>query len=144
VRFIGVRLGVVACVSVACFTGAGRLDDTVAIFDYRADANATATFRERTYPASSWVAGNANVMDDARLWMPEDASYRVVAGEFASAENSGWGRHFLRTLLLPRTQTESKTAQWAFCYACMPDTLGQEYEVVSESGGGFLFARRRS
>ncbi|MBA2741401.1 MAG: hypothetical protein H0U46_05265 [Actinobacteria bacterium] len=139
------RVGVVACVGVACLVGAGRLDDTVAVFDFRADANAAASFRERTYPESPWVAGSPAVIDDARLWMPEDAEYRVVEGrELTIAQSSGYGRHFLLTLLLPRTRTESESAPWVFCYACTPRTLGSEYEVLSDSGVGFLFARRRS
>jgi hypothetical protein len=139
------RLGVVACVAVACFVGAGRLDDVVAIFDFRADANAAASYRERTYPESAWVAGSARVLDDARLWMPEDASYRVVEGrDLTIGESSGYGRYFLLTLLLPRTQTDDPSAAWALCYACTPETLGPEYDVLSDSGQGFLFARRRA
>ncbi len=106
-RIVIARLGVVACVGVACLVGAGRLDDAVAIFDFRADASAAASFRERTYPEHPWVAGSAKVLDDARLWIPEDAEYRVVEGrELAISESSGYGRHFLRTLLLPRVQTD--------------------------------------
>jgi hypothetical protein len=144
VRILLARSGVVACVAVFCLVGAGRLDDTVAIFDFRADAHAVATYRDRTYPEHPWVAGSAKVMEDARLWMPEDAEYRVVQGrEQAIAESSGYGRHFLRTLLLPRTQTESESAPWVFCYACTPETLGMEYEVLSGPDDGLLFARRR-
>jgi hypothetical protein len=138
------RAGVVACVAVLALVGAGRLDDAVAIFDFRADLYAGETYVERTYPASEWVAGNANVMEDGRLWMPEDAEYRVMNGrELSIAESSGYGRHFLRTLLLPRIQTDSESASWVFCYGCSQETLGAQYEVLSDSGDGFLFARRR-
>ncbi len=137
------RLGVVACVGVAAVVGAGRLDEVIGIFDYRADLSGGWTFRERTYPDSTWVAGSAQVMDDARLWMPEDAEYRVIEGRKLSIhESSGYGDHFLRTLLLPRVQTTSPDAPWVFCYACTQATLGDGYEVLSESGDGFLFARR--
>ena len=54
---IAVRIGVVACVAAACLLGAGRLDDTVAVFDYRADTNAAATFNERTYPEIEFLPG---------------------------------------------------------------------------------------
>jgi hypothetical protein len=143
-RGVVARVGVVVCVAVLCLVGAGRLDDAVAIFDFRADANATATFRERTYPRSPWVAGSARVMEDARLWLPEDAEYRVLQGrEPSAAPNSGFGAHFLRTLLLPRSQTDSDSARWVFCYRCSRTTLGPRYEVLSDSGDGFLFARLR-
>ncbi len=69
--------------------------------------------------------------------MPEDAVYRVVEGhELSIAESSGYGRYFLLTVLLPRTQTESASAPWAFCYACTPETLGDDYELLSGSATG--------
>jgi hypothetical protein len=140
-----IRAGVVACVGVLCFLGAGRLDDAVAIFDFRADLNAQTTFRDRTYPESAWVAGSAQVMEDARLWMPEDAKYRVVRGpDFSLLQSSGYGQFFLLGLLLPRTQIESDSAPWLFCYGCTASSVGRRYEVLSDSGNGFLFARRRA
>ena len=138
-----IRLGVVACVGLACLLGAGRLDDAVAVFDFRADLNARTTYRDRTYPESAWVAGSASVMEDARLWMPEDAEYRVVNGpDFSLLQSSGYGRYFLLGLLLPRTQTDSESARWLFCYGCTGSSLGSRYEVLSDAGIGFLFARR--
>ena len=134
-----------AAVAVACVLGAGRLDDAVAVFDFRADANASASYREHTYPPSTWVAGSPEVIEDARLWMPEDAAYRVIDGpRFSLDESSGFGRNFLLTRLFPRTQTVSESAPWVFCYGCARATLGPRYEVLSESGEGFLFARRRA
>jgi hypothetical protein len=141
---IAVRVGVVACVSAACLLGTGRLDDAVAVFDYRADLNAEATFNERTYPEFEFLAGGGKVMEDARLWMPGDASYRVIDGPDADASKSGPLRTFLRILLMERSQTQVESAPWAFCYGCSPSTLGPEYEVLSDSGRGFLFARRTS
>jgi hypothetical protein len=141
---IVIRLGVVACVSAACLLGAGRLDDTVAVFDYRADLNAAATFNERTYPEIEFLPGGAKVMEDARLWMPKEARYRVVNGPDGSAYRASSLRTFLFVLLMPRGQTQVESAQWAFCFGCMQSTLGPEYEVLSDSGHGFLFARRTS
>lgn len=141
---IGVRVGIVVCVAATCLLGAGRLDNTVAVFDYRADTNAAATFNERTYPEIEFLPGWAQVMEDARLWMPEDATYDVVDGPGAVPRWSGPLRTFLLVLQMPRGQTQSGSAPWAFCWACSPSTLGPEYEVLSDSGHGFLFARRRS
>jgi hypothetical protein len=139
-----VRIGVVACVSAACLLSAGRLDDAVAVFDYRADLNAAATFNERTYPEIEFLPEGAKVMEDARLWMPEDARYRVVNGPKGSADRASSLRTFLLVLLMPRGQTQVESAPWAFCYGCSPSTLGPGYEVLSDSRHGFLFARRRS
>lgn len=141
-RVVVVRLVVVACVGVACLVAAGKLDDTVGVFDFRADLNAAATFRDREYPESEWVAGSAQVIDDARLWMPEDARYRVVNGpRFSLEQSSGYGRYFLLTVLLPREQVESESAPWVFCYGCDAGTLGPGYQVLSAENG-LLFARR--
>jgi hypothetical protein len=141
---VAVRVGVVACVAAACLVGAGRLDDATAVFDFHADANTAATFSERTYPDIEWLVGGATVMEDARLWMPEDATYRVVHGPGTVGERrSDSLRFFLRVLLMPRRQTQLESAPWVFCHDCTPSQLGTGYEVLSDSGQGFLFARRR-
>lgn len=142
---IALRIGVVVCVAIACLVGAGKLDDTVAVFDSRADENVAARFNERTYPDIEWLADSAKVMEDARLWMPESAEYRVVYGPHLFAEaRSASLRTFLAVLLMPRRRTELESAPWVFCHGCIPSTLGREYELLSDSGHGFVFARRRS
>jgi hypothetical protein len=142
---VAVRVGVVACVAVACLLGAGRLDDALAVFDFQADTNVAATFNERTYPQIDGLDGGPRVMEDARLWMPEDASYRVVDGPSVPTEvTSGSLRIYLDVLLMPRRRTQLESVPWAFCYGCTRSTLGPEFEVLSDSGHGLLFARRRS
>ena len=142
---IAIRLGVVACVAAACILGAGRLDDTLAVFDFQADANYSATFNERTYPEIEWRAGGGTVMEDARLWMPPDAKYRVIHGADPSTRSRSRSlRTFLVVLLMPRSQTQLESVPWVFCDGCTPSTLGPKYEVLSDSRHGFLFARRRS
>lgn len=139
------RLGVVACVAAACLLAVGRLDDAVAVFDYQADANVAATFNERTYPAIEFLPDGARVMEDARLWMPEDATYRVIHGPSVAADwRPGSLRTFLTVLLMPRRETQLESAPWVFCYRCTSSMLGPEYEVLSDSGHGLQFARRRS
>jgi hypothetical protein len=140
---IVLRVGVVACVAAACLLGAGKLDHAVAVFDFQADTNAAATFDERMYPEIVELPGSAKVFEDARLWMPEDATYRAVAGPLAGSRFSSV-RTFLDVLLMPRRQTQRESEAWVFCYGCTPATLGADHEVLSDSGDGFLFARRRS
>ena len=123
--------------------GAGRLDDAVAVFDFRADANDAATFNERTYPEIEWLPAGARVMEDARLWMPADATYRVIAGPHTPPSRSRSLRTFLFVLLMPRRQTQLESASWVFCQGCTPATLGPGYDVLSDSGHGFLFARSK-
>jgi len=141
---VAARLGVVACVAAGCLLAAGRLDDAVAVFDFRADANAAATFNERTYPDIEWLPGGARIMEDARLWMPEGTRYGVIHGPGPiAARRASSLRYFLLVLLLPRSQTQLESVPWVFCYDCAPSMLGPEFEVLSDSGQGFLFARRR-
>jgi hypothetical protein len=140
---LSIRVGVVACVAAACLVGAGRLDNAVAVFDFRADANDAATFTDRTYPEIDTLPGAARVMEDARLWMPEDATYDVVFGRPSLERSFGNVAYFLFILLWPRAQVHAQDdAPWVFCYGCTPSTLGPGYEVLSDSGRGLLFARR--
>lgn len=141
---IAIRVGVVACVAAACVLAAGRLDDAVAVFDFQADANDSATFNERTYPEIETLPGGNRVLEDARLWMPKDATYGVVFGSRSLEPRFGNVRYFLFILMRPRSQSQREPASWVFCYGCTRSTLGPEYAVLSDSGHGFLFARRRS
>jgi hypothetical protein len=141
---IAVRIGVVACVAAACVLAVGRLDDAVAVFDFQADTNVAATFNDRTYPELDGLPGAARVMEDARLWMPEDATYRLLDGPSSVERTFISLRTYLDVLLMPRRRTQVESVPWTFCYGCTRSTLGPEYETLSDSGSGFLFARRRS
>lgn len=138
------RWGVVACVGLAGFAAILKFDDTVGFFDLKADQNAAQSYTARSYPPAPWTAGSPTVLEDARLWMPESATYRVVKGPlFDINKHSGYGRYFLLGSMLPRRQTESTSAPWVFCYGCGPDTLGPGIEVLSDSGDGVVFGRVR-
>jgi len=138
---ISARAGVVICVAIAAYIGAARLDDTIAVFDFRADLNAGLTYRERTY-LDSGIAGSWRVMEDGRLWMPEDATYRVVRGSpTVPADLVRHARYFLRGRLAPRRQTNSESARWVFCFGCGGSKLGSRLRVLSASGDGFVFGR---
>jgi hypothetical protein len=139
-RELVVRIGVVACVAAAAYIGALRLDDTIAVFDFRADLNASATYRDRTYLPGRGLAGNWRVLEDARLWMPRTANYRVVEGPRAGLETHRYARFFLLGLLLPRRQTDSESAPFVFCYGCNRSTLGPHVHVLSRSRD-LLFGR---
>jgi hypothetical protein len=139
---LAIRAGVIACVGAACLIGAGRLDDAVAVFDFHADANYAATFNDRTYPDIDSLPGAAPVLEDARLWMPEDASYRVVFGSRDVERRHTNVRYFLYILLWPRAQQDDD-ASWVFCYGCGPGRLGPKHEVLSQSDR-LLFARKAS
>jgi hypothetical protein len=137
---LAVRIGVVACVGAACLLAAGRLDDAVAVFDFHADANYVATFNDRTYPEIDSLPAAAPVLEDARLWMPEASSYRVVYGSRELERRFTNVRYFLYILLWPRVQ-QADDASWVFCYGCSRAGLGPGYDVLSASER-LLFARK--
>jgi hypothetical protein len=141
---IAARAGVVACVAAAGLLGVTKLDDALAVFDFQADTNVAATFNDRTYPELDGLPGAGRVLEDARLWMPEDAAYRVIEGPTSDERTAISLPTFLDVLLMPRQRTRLESVPWTFCYGCTPATLGPEYEVLSDSGEGLLFARRRS
>ena len=142
---LALRLGVAACVAGACLIGVSRLDNAVAVFDFQADTNAAATFTERSYPEIAGVPGFQGVVEDARLWMPEDAAFRVVHGPRSIDPTPPSSlATYLDVLLMPRTRTDALSAPWVFCSGCTADSLGGEYEILADSGEGFRFARRRA
>ena len=141
-RELATRVGVVVCVAAAAYIGAARLDDTIAVFDFRADLNASASYRDRTYLPGRGLAGSWRVLEDARLWMPRDASYRVVEGPgIVGPETHRYARFFLLGLLLPRRQTDSESAPFVFCYGCNRSTLGPRSHPLSRSGREVLVGR---
>jgi hypothetical protein len=142
-RDLVARVGVVVCVAFAAYVGAARLDDTIAVFDFRADQNASLTYRDRTYLPGLGLAGDWRVLEDARLWMPRDATYRVVEQRGVGRETHRYARFFLLGLLVPRRQLDSAEVEYAFCYGCAPATLGRRFQVLSSSSD-VVFGRFRS
>lgn len=136
-------MGVVLCVVVAAFTGVIKLDDALGVYDRAADRNDGLTYEERAHPQPV-VAGNGKILEDARLWMPEDASYRVVRGRgYAETGYSYWAQYFLNGFLLPRRQTTSHEAPWVFCFGCGAATQSG-LRILSDEGKGLVFGKARS
>lgn len=134
--------GVVACVGAALATAVVKLDDALGIFDHRADLNSTYTYAQRTHTHPEWSPVAGRVLEDARLWMPEDARYRVVYGpRFDPAETSDLSHVLMLGFLLPRRPTSSESAEWVFCYGCDSGTLGPRFDVLSAADGGPAFGR---
>ena len=137
-----IRLGVVICAAVAITTATIRLDDVLGVYDLRADTNAASTYDQRAHTYPGWSTAGGKVLEDARLWMPEHATYRVVLGPgFDEARSTDFTRHMLLWFLLPRRPTESDSAKWVFCYGCNDTTLGERLRVLSHVEGGPSFGR---
>ena len=136
-----VRAGVVLCVAIALGTAVVKLPDVLGVFDARADANAALTYAQRSHTHPEWAPESGNVLETARLWMPEDAEYRVVYGPgFDHDVSADFTHHFLYGFLLPRHPTRSERAPWVFCYGCDEQTLAK-LEVLAAVEGGPTFGR---
>lgn len=143
-RSLLIRLGVVACVAAAVGTAGLKLDDALGIFDLRADLNAASTYSQRTHTHREWSVAAGDVLETARLRMPEDARYRVVLDpSFDASVSADFTRQLLPTLLLPRRQTASEDAEWLFCYGCDESTFDRRFEVIAQVAGGPMFGRAR-
>lgn len=123
-----------------------RYDEALGLLDWRADQNASLTYLGRTYHGGAErLIGSPRVVEDARLWMPEDASYRFLGPADGRSELFYWRTPYLaravRYFLLPRRQTSSPGARWVFCLYCDPSELGPGFEVLSDNDEGVLFGR---
>jgi hypothetical protein len=138
-----VRLGVVLCVGLVFIVIASRyFSDALSGSDYWADQHASFDYTTRSVPPEEAV-GSQQVVEDARLWMPDDATYRIVAAPDLQGPLQWAPPGFLAGFLLPRRQTESESTPWIFCYLCNPRGLGPRFEVLSDGGNGVIFGRMR-
>ena len=137
-------VGVVACLAVAVALVVTKLDDALGLFDQRADTNASFGYEQRAHTYPGWSPAAGRVLEDARLWMPEDAYYRVVETPgFDEAVSADFSRDLLLGFLLPRRPTDSESAEWIICYGCVDGSLGGEFELLSGVEGGPSFGRLR-
>jgi hypothetical protein len=136
------RLGVVLCAALTLVVGVWWLfNDALPGQDHWASLNSSQSYMERTFPSDEFI-GSGHVAEDARLWMPRDARYRVLVGQ--KYENSPWGwaaPNFLAGFLFPRKQAESGSASWVFCLGCDVSALGEGFERLSDGGNGVVFGR---
>lgn len=141
------RLGVVGCVAVASALVGLRFDSALGLFDHRADENAARGYLERLYGEPFGILGNREVVAEALLRMPKDATYRVLVGPNLQVEREAvvleQAPELLRFVLLPRTRTESASAPWVFCYGCDRSLLGAGFQVLADEGNGIMFGRMR-
>jgi len=134
------RVGVVFCVVVTLAVCLRWLfHDALPGQDHWASLNAGQTYAERTFPPDEFI-GSGRVAEDGRLWMPKNASYRVVVG--AKYENTAWGfaaPHFLEGFLFPRRRVDGGSSDWLFCLGCDAGSL--HIHVLSRGGNGVVFGK---
>lgn len=139
------RLGVVLCIALA--SGYGVVYYVKAIDRLWDDAarNAAANFDDREF-----AGGNALVVDKAALYearalIPEDETYRVVAGprvKGATELTEPYIDQYARSFLMPRRP--SVAARWVLCYGCDVASLGDGFEVLWDNDAGILLGRSAS
>lgn len=142
-----VQYGVIGCVVVALSLVALRLDSALGLFDYRADENARRSYLDRLYGEPFDILGSQEVVVEALLRMPENATYRVLVGPHLQVERAEvvqeQAPELLRFVLLPRQRTDSADARWVFCYGCDRTALGSAFDVLADGGNGVTFGRLR-
>jgi len=134
------RLGVVLCVALGVVVALHGLSDSLHGSSFWADRHSAFDYTSRSVPRED-VVGSQKVVEDARLWMPSAASYRVVAGPEVTGPMQWAAPAFLQGFLLPRRQTQSEDAPWVFCYRCDTSALGGTFEPLSDDGKGVVFGR---
>lgn len=122
--------------------GLARLDETLGLFDWRADRNASLTYLDREYGDRGWAL-DRRVIEDARLWMPRDAEYGIVLGPRWANLDGQVAADFLKYFLLPRREVSADSADWVFCYGCNVAALGKDFELLSRGRAGIVFGRIR-
>lgn len=136
-----VRLGALFCAALTlAVTVRWLFHDALPGQDHAASFNSSQTYAQRTFPSDEFI-GSGRVAEDARLWMPRNAPYRVVVG--AKYENGPWGfaaPNFLAGFLLPRRQS-SHAPKWIFCLGCDVASLGKNFQILSAGGNGVVFGR---
>jgi len=134
------RLGVVLCVALGIVVGALGFSDSLHGSSFWADRHGALGYMGRSVPRED-VVGSSKVVEDARLWMPPDARYRVVAGPELTGPRQWAAPDFLQGFLLPRRQVQSGYAPWVLCYGCDTSALGGTFELLSDDGKGVVFGR---
>ena len=136
------RFGVLVCATITLSVAAWWLfNDALPGQDVWASLNSRQTYMERTFPADELI-GSGRVSEDARLWMPPEARYRIVVGSQYEDNPWGWAApNFLAGFLFPRKPVETGYARWIICLGCDVSALGEGFEQLSDGGNGVLFGR---
>lgn len=130
------RLGVVLCVAVAVVFGVVYLVRAVDRLGDDATRNAASNFDDREFAGGNSLV-DKRALYEARALIPEDGTYRVVAGpgvEGATELTEPYIDQFARSFLMPRRPAAD--ARWILCYGCDVSELGGRFQVVWQNGAG--------
>ncbi len=136
------RLGVVLCTAVALAFGLVYFVKAVDRLGDTARTNAAQNYDDREFAGGNAVVVGNRALYEARALIPEDETYRVIAGpgvEGATELTAPFIDHYARYFLMPRRP--SPEARWVICYGCDRSELGDGFEVVLEDEAGILVGR---
>ena len=135
------RIGVTVCVVLTlAVTLRWLFHDALPGQDHWASLNSSETYAQRTFPSDEFI-GNSRVAEDARLWMPRSATYRVLVGSKYDGSPWDWAApNFLAGFLFPRKRDDAH-GQWVLCLGCDVSSLGPDFHTFSDGGNGVVFGR---
>lgn len=125
------------CVAVAIVFGLVYLVRTVDRLGDAAATHAAENFDDREFAGGNALVVDKRALYEARALIPEDGSYRLVAGprvEGATELTEPYIDQFARFFLMPRRPDPD--ADWIICYGCDPAELDRPAAVVWDGGGG--------
>jgi hypothetical protein len=131
------RGGVALCVVVAVAVSLVWFVRTVDRLGETADANGSTNFDDREFAGGNSLVVDKRALYEARALIPEDGTYRVVAGpgvDGATELTEPYIDQYARYFLMPRRP--SPDADWILCYGCDPATIDRPSEVVWDNGAG--------
>ena len=136
------RLGVVLCTAIALGVGLVYFVKAVDRLWDTARTNAAQNFDDREFAGGNAVVVANRPLYEARALIPEDETYRVIAGpgvDGATELTAPFIDQYARYFLMPRRP--SPDARWIICYGCDRSELGDGFEVFLEDETGIFIGR---
>lgn len=104
--------------------------------------HAAANFDDREFGGGNSLVVDKGALYEARALIPEDGTYRVVAGpgvDGASELTEPYIDQFARSFLMPRRPAPD--SPWILCYGCDRSQFDDRLEVVWDNGAGISLGR---
>lgn len=136
------RLGVILCVAAALGFGLVYLARAVDRLGDDASRSSALNFDDREFAGGNSLVVDKRALYEARALIPEDETYRVVAGprvEGATELTEDYIDQYARSFLMPRRPTAD--ARWILCYGCERSALGDGAAVVWDNGAGISLVK---
>jgi hypothetical protein len=134
----------VACAAIAAGFALGYFPRAVSRLGDAASENSRLSFADREIAGGNSIVVDQEAAFEARLLIPRQATYRVVAGPHLQGATpltrpfvEGWFRYFL----MPRRP--ARDASWIVCYGCDEAELGEAFHRRWRDLSGISIGRLR-